>query len=136
MPFVLDSSVALSWLLPDETAPAVDELAERLAEAPALVPAIWYLEVGNALLMAQRRDRITEKELEKLLSVVVALPLETDSPHIEEALAPVMRLAREQKLTAYDASYLELAYRRSRALASLDSRLREAAGKLGIQVLP
>ena len=48
MPFVLDSSVALAWLLPDEASDAVDQLADRLEQDTASVPAIWALEVGNA----------------------------------------------------------------------------------------
>jgi len=58
MAFVLDSSVALAWLLPDEDTEALDALADRLEQEPAHVPATWPLEVGNALLMAQRRARI------------------------------------------------------------------------------
>ena len=50
MPFVLDSSVALAWVLPDEANPQLDHVCDRMADDIALVPPVWLLEIGNALL--------------------------------------------------------------------------------------
>ena len=136
MAFVLDSSVALAWLLPDEGSEATDALADRLEHEPAVVPAIWPLEVGNALLIAQRRGRLTEKEVDRLLSVVVELPIETEPAALNDRMSSVMSMARKLGLTAYDAAYLEIAKRRAIPLATLDARLRHACGQSGIEVLP
>ena len=95
MAFVLDSSVALAWLLPDESSQSTDALANRLEREAAVVPAIWPLEVGNALLMAQRRGRLTEKELGRLLSVIADLPVEIEPGALDERLSAVMSLARK-----------------------------------------
>ena len=46
-----------------------------------------------------------------------------------------MELARDHRLTAYDASYLALAIREDCALASLDRRLTEAAAAVGVESL-
>jgi hypothetical protein len=59
MAFVLDSSVAPGWLLPDENCAAADAVADRLENEAAVVPATWRLEVRNALLVARRfREQI------------------------------------------------------------------------------
>lgn len=136
MAFVLDSSVALAWLLPDEDDEAADKLADRLEHEAAVVPAIWRLEVGNALLMARRRQRVSDKDLERLLAAILGLPIEQDSALDDAALSRVIGLARKLALTSYDAAYLELAQRRGLALATLDTRLREACPLAGVAVLP
>lgn len=135
MAFVLDSSVALAWLLPDEGNEAIDALADRLEEEPAHVPAIWPLEVGNALLVALRRGRIKEADVTRLVDALSALPVGVESADAA-ALSGVLDLARELGLTAYDAAYVELAKRRGLPLATLDSKLRDAAAALQIAAIP
>jgi predicted nucleic acid-binding protein len=136
MAFVLDSSVALAWLLPDEGSEATDALADRLEQEPVHVPAIWALEVGNALLMAQRRARIKDDELARFISALSTLPIEVDPAASTSALPTVLAIARELGLTAYDAAYVELAKRLSLPLASLDARLRQACVAAHIALLP
>jgi predicted nucleic acid-binding protein len=136
MTFVLDSSVALTWLLPDEESDAVDALADKLSEAPAVAPSLWYREVGNALLMAVRRKRLSRPDMDRLLAAAIRLPLETDAASASETLPAIVALAYRHELSVYDATYLELAIRRSLPLASLDDRLRAASRKLGIACLP
>jgi predicted nucleic acid-binding protein len=75
MPFVLDSSVALAWVLSDEQSEAADPIAERLERDFAVVPAVWPLEILNALLMASRRARIGEESVQQLLAHLAALPI-------------------------------------------------------------
>jgi predicted nucleic acid-binding protein len=43
-------------------------------------------------------------------------------------------IARKYKLTNYDAAYLELAIRRTIALATTDEALRRAAGEAGVEL--
>ena len=136
MAFVLDSSVALSWLLPDESETGSDAVADRLETEAAVAPAIWPLEVGNALLVARRRDRLTDKDIDRLLAVLNALPVEVETGTAAGTLPAVMDLARTLGLTSYDAAYLELARRRAIPLATLDQRLRAACEKLGVERLP
>jgi predicted nucleic acid-binding protein len=136
MAFVLDCSVALAWVLPDEDNDSADLLADRLERESVYVPSIWSLEVGNALLGAQRRGRITESELIRLAGEMAALPVEVDPDTSAAAFGDVLGLARELGLTTYDAAYLELARRRSVALATLDIPLRQACAALKIPALP
>jgi predicted nucleic acid-binding protein len=136
MGFVLDSSVTLAWLLPDEDGERVDVLADRLELESAEVPAIWSLEVGNALLSAFRRARIGSAEVESSLRTLAALPINADRAMGASELAAIVAIASQHGLTTYDACYLELAQRRQLPLATLDRKLREACATMGVAVLP
>ena len=136
MPFVLDASVALAWLLPDELSDAVDALADRIAEDAAVVPAIGMLEIGNALLTAERRGRISRKERDRCLQLLTAIQVAVDAPFPLAKLADLVTLASDHDLTTYDASYLLLARERGLALATVDQHMRKASAKLRIRVLP
>ena len=130
---VIDVSVAVTWVYHDESDARADAALTEVAEGGGLVPQHWHLEVRNALLVGERRGRITPDEVHERLSGLDELSLRTDTePDLGEALA----LARSHNLSFYDAIYLELASRRQAALATLDSRLRRAALAEGLQTLP
>lgn len=131
-PFVLDASLALAWCFPDEKAPYPQAVLESLADTQALVPSLWHLEVGNALLAGERRQRCTPADTQKWLSFLRSLPLTVDEETSTRAWNDVLGLARSHNLTVYDAAYLELAARRSLPLASLDDRLKSAATVVGV----
>jgi predicted nucleic acid-binding protein len=135
MSFVLDSSVALAWVLPDEGSPYADELLERLITEGAVVPPIWPLEIGNVLLVALRRGRIHQQEFEVMVERLARLPIEIDIEATDHALAAVLVLAAQLGLTTYDAAYLDLAQRRKLPLATLDNRLRNACATAQLEVL-
>ncbi len=135
--FVLDCSVTLTWLFAHEASPATDALQAELAgNATAVVPLHWRLEVGNVLLVAERRKVKTRPETEQFLALLAALSIEIDGQTDKRAHANIVSLARDHKLTTYDAAYLDLAMSRGLALASLDKDLRAAAKRLGVKVLP
>ncbi len=136
MAFVLDCSIALAWVLPDESNESADGLADRLETESVYVPPIWPLEVGNALLVAQRRGRIKPSELGRLIRALAELPIEIEHDTGAAAFGGVMDLARKLGMTTYDAAYLEVARRRSVPLATLDAPLRRACVALRIPVLP
>ena len=133
MAYVLDSSVALAWLLPDEANERIDALADRLDQENAHVPSIWSLEVGNALLTALRRKRITDGDFKRCIAALSALPIEMDAA---PELAAVLPIAQRAGLTSYDAAYLELAQRLGMPLATLDEKLRQACKALKVAILP
>ena len=134
--WVIDSSFALAWGLPDESSTEAERFLSNLPPNAILwVPSLWWYEIANALLMAERRGRLKEAEPLRLLELYRSLPLETDAASGPDALWRFRTLGREHGLTAYDASYLELAARRSLALASLDKTLIKAARKVGVRTL-
>jgi predicted nucleic acid-binding protein len=99
-----------------------------VAEDGAVVPAHWRLEVGNALLMAERRGRIRAARVDAVWRLLAALPIEMDAETNARAWESAAALARQHGLTLYDAAYLELAGRRALPLATFDGALLRAAG--------
>lgn len=134
--FVLDSSVALSWFLPDERSSDSRKLLFRVVEEGAWVSAVWPFEIGNALLIAQRRKRLTKQQRIRALHALSRLKIETDANSVLTAWSETLSLADDNGLTTYDASYLELALRKGLLLATFDDRLAEAARKFGILKKP
>ncbi|MGA2072373.1 MAG: type II toxin-antitoxin system VapC family toxin [Terriglobia bacterium] len=130
--FVLDGSIALAWYFKDEADPYADAVAASLTTARAAVPLIWRLEVANALLMGERRQRSTEAQAGKWLAYLRSLPIAVDDETNDRAWSEVLGLARVHRLSAYDAAYLELALRRRLPLATLDNQLKAAAAKVGV----
>ncbi len=98
-------------------------------------PGLWPIEVANALLVAVRRQRIGEAQLAAFSELLQTLPMTVEDPVLTRALGPVLQLARAQGLSAYDASYLELAMRQASPLATLDARLAQVARQLGVSVI-
>lgn len=132
MSIVIDCSVFLAWCMADEDEPAAVEAMQRVAGAGGVAPGIWWYELRNALLVNERRGRITPQQVSDTLADGSALGLEIDSEHDE---ATILGFARQHSLTIYDAAYLEVAFRRGLPLATLDRRLRSAAGDNGITVI-
>ena len=133
--FVIDCSVAITWCFEDEATPASDRLLDRLGDEPAAAPAIWPLELGNVLVMAERRGRVDAAQIAEFVALLQELPVEIDEETPRRALDQVLALARAEGLTTYDASYLELAMRLGVPLATQDKELRQAAERLGTPVL-
>jgi predicted nucleic acid-binding protein len=133
--FVLDSSIALCWCFDDEATDATRELLDHLREDTAAVPNLWHLEIANVLALSERRRRITAAEIAQFIALLRTLDLEIDGEAAALAFARILDLAREERLTAYDAAYLELAMRLGVPLASKDRDLCDAAERLGVSVL-
>ena len=136
MSFVLDSSVALAWLLPDEHNEALDGLLDQLTAGRISAPCHWPLEIGNALLAARRSKRLSANDLQRLARHAAAFPVEIDTGGTDIALGKIVELATQHGLTAYDAAYVELAQRSRCPLATLDTKLASACEAAGIAVLP
>ena len=133
--FVLDCSIAVSWLVADEASAKTDRLLERLRDDGALVPALWHLELGNVLARAEKHRRITAAQIAAIVELVNRLPITADTDH-GRALKEVLSLARAESLAIYDAAYLELAMRHGIPLATLDKTLVKAANRVKVKTLP
>ena len=112
-----------------------ERLRERVRTDTVAVPVLWHLEVANVLALAERRRRITPAESTELIALLEMLDVEVDGETPSRAFTRVLDLAREARLTAYDAAYLELAMRLGVPLASKDGDLCDAAERLGVSVL-
>ena len=134
MAFVLDCSVTMAWLFPDEATEATERLRESLIETRAFVPSLWPVEVGNVLLTATRRGRIRADEWPQIRAYLQALPIEIDPVSTSRTWGTSLELANAHRLSLYDAMYLELAVRLRMPLVTLDRALRSAGQTVGIDV--
>ena len=132
---VVDASVALAWCFNDELTEATAQLREQLRTSVAAVPLLWFIEIANVLALAERRGRITVAESAQLIGLFETLDIEVDGETASLAFTRILDLAREQRLTAYDAAYLELAMRLGVPLASKDRDLCDAAERVGVTAI-
>lgn len=130
--FVLDCSVIVAWYLEDEMNPYAEAIEDALAKDNAVVPSLWPLEVGNVLLVGERRKRTSELKVSQFISLLQSLLIHVEDQTTKRAWTDILNLARAHKLSTYDASYLELAMRRGLALATLNDRLKDAARAVGV----
>lgn len=133
---VLNSSIALTWCFEDEASPETDALFDRVSNDGAFVPALWHLELSNVLLQAEKRGRITAADVATRLQLIADLPISVDQETAARAWREILMLARTERLTTYDATYLELAVRRGLPLLTRDHELGAAARRLGTAVFP
>ena len=123
MTFVIDASVVLAWALEEVHATAAISL-ERIENDDAVVPALWWFEVRNGLIVNERRERITATDTARFLQRLARFAVHVDAGRVENN---VLAHARRHCLTVYDAAHLELAQRRGIPLATLDRPLASAA---------
>ena len=124
---VLDASVALAAILPEPNSSEALAILARVIDDGAVVPTLWCLEVGNTLLVAERRGSIAVGDHKALLRRLGALPIVADLETSARAWRESIELAQRHRLTLYDAAYLELSLRRGLPLATFDAALRRAA---------
>ncbi len=128
--FVVDASVSAAWFLPQEATAQTEAALQATTTHDVWVPALWLLEVGNLLLSAQRRKRVTADKRRELAAAAAALRLEVDREPV--TITALDELAARHGLSAYDAAYLELAIRRRLPLATLDEALLTAMTQAGV----
>lgn len=132
MAYVLDCSVAMAWVFPDEASEATDRLRDSLVDGRAFVPSLWPVEVGSVLLAATKRGRLRADEWPSVCASLEALPIEIDPVSTSRVWGVALALADEHRLSIYDAVYLELALRLRLPLATLDRALAAAAQSSGV----
>ncbi len=135
MSVVVDASMTLAWFFQDERTESVNGVLTFVAQNGALVPFHWRTEVANTFLMAERRSRVTADFVDRSLKDLESLQLETDQNSAEVIWGETRRLAAANRLTIYDAIYLELALRTKFPLATLDKQLAKAATDSGVKLM-
>jgi predicted nucleic acid-binding protein len=129
---VLDASLALQWFLEDEAGREYGlSILASLSTKRAVVPMLWFYEVGNGLLMAHRRKRITFDQIDGFLTRLKALPIDA-AEQLPAELLELPAVAQKHSLTNYDAAYLAVAMRLNLPLATTDADLRRAAAVAGV----
>ena len=136
MNFVLGNSVTMRWFFGDgnqQELAYAGKVLDAMKVATAIVPTTWGLEVANVIAKAEAKALVTEARSGVFLEMLDGVSIEVDAATFAHALESTLQLARRYKLSAYDASYLELALRRGIALATLDGDLQKAAKKAGVK---
>jgi len=134
--FVLDVSVTMAWCFEDEASDETWGLLDRLAEDTALVPGMWSAEVANVLLVAERRRRIDRAKARAFAAQLLALPIVVEEAPLSRTTGDVLAIGRDTGLAVYDSLYLELALRHSLPVATTDLKMRAAARKMRLRILP
>jgi predicted nucleic acid-binding protein len=135
--FVLDNTVTMSWCFTGEATAITETLLSRLSSLidSAIVPALWLYEVANVTELAVRKRRITAEKADAFLESLADLPFEVEDPALSRMFVSVRALAGRYELTAYDASYLELAIRHKLPIATSDNALAKAARAAGVSLV-
>jgi predicted nucleic acid-binding protein len=117
----------------DEDHPIADLAFQRLqTDSSAVVPAIWWYEIRNILLLNERRNRISPEDSIQFLSDLSGFEIELRP--VENSQSTI-DLARRQKLSVYGAAYLALAVNLKLPMATLDEALLSAARSLNVPLL-
>ena len=132
MPLVIDASVVAAWHFPDERTPEGVSILARLESDHARMPALWWFEVRNVLLVGERRRRTVRQDVERFLDFLSSLPIEID---VLPDGSAVLHLARRHELSFYDAAYVELARRERLPLATIDRAMARAAVAEGVPLI-
>lgn len=135
MSLVLDTSITLARVFPDEWTPAILKLFREQIAYGAWAPELWKIEVANVLSLSVRKGRISKERRNRILARLQLLPIATDPETGKHAWHVTLELADRHRLTVYDATYLEMAIRLSLPLATLDRDLRKAAQAENVPLL-
>lgn len=137
MSFVLDNSVTMRWFFGDgkpQELVYAGKVLDAMKHHHALVPATWGLEVANVIARAEAKGLVTQARSSAFLEMLEGVDIEVDAATFARALSDTLQLARQYKLSSYDASYLELALRSGLPLATLDEDLQKGAKKAGVKL--
>lgn len=133
--FVADASVAIGWVHPAQATKQTAAMLDAIADGATLeVPALWSLEVANALIILVRRRKLAEDERQAGLGWLAGLRVRVDHEMSGLAFSRLSELAVRHQLSVYDAAYLELAVRRNLMLGCKDGPLRAAASRAGVRL--
>ncbi len=133
--FVLDTSITMAWCFADESTSATDQLLDSMVSTIAYVPSLWVLEVGNVLVGAERKGRISYSDITEFFTLLENINIRVDTENSIQNGQKIAALAKSYNLTTYDAAYLELSMRLGIPLATKDITLSKAATTVGVTVL-
>lgn len=129
---VLDASVLLAVILPDERSDEGAALLEAAAAArlTLVVPPMAPAEVCNGVAVALARGRLTRAEAREVLGVFDELSIDVEVPRL--SLVELLDLALAESISVYDATYLALTLQEGAQLSTLDAALGRAAHRRGV----
>jgi predicted nucleic acid-binding protein len=133
---VVDASLVLAIVLREANVKDADSVYESVQADRLAVPAHWPAEIANALWINKRRGRIPSENLNVILEALLAFRPIVDRAPAPDQIPSLIEFAEAQKLTVYDAIYVELARAWSATLGTVDANMRLCARRLNIPLLP
>jgi predicted nucleic acid-binding protein len=101
----------------------------------AIAPSFWPHEVLNALLVGEKRKRISRDLIRTFLTDLATLPIVLQELQASDVFDQIQSLSREHGLTTYDAAYLDLALTNRLPVATLDEDLIRACARTGVELI-
>lgn len=129
---VLDASVVAAWYLRGQATAGADAMLNDAPNLEFVVPHIFPSEVVNLLLKAERNGRITALHSREVLDDLSGYRVRIQEAPTLLQIGPILSLARDEVLSAYDALYLDLAAREGLILATRDGALIQAAARRSV----
>jgi len=128
MDIVIDTSALLAVIIAEPERGRIVELTSgHTLIGPGSIP--W--EVGNAFSAMLKQRRLSVQEALRGLDIFQAIPLR----YVEIDLSNSLAIAHQVKMYAYDAYFLDCAARHTAPLLTLDSGLRRAASRIGVDLV-
>ena len=132
---VLDNSVSAAWCFSDESNSYTEGVFQAVAkDGGAVAPALWPVEVANALVVAERKKRITAAQRQAFLKNLAGLDIEIQPMITDQVFDQGISLATTYRLSVYDATYLGIAIRQNLPIATQDEDLIRAAKDVGVSL--
>lgn len=132
---VLDASIVVEWLLGEHSSGA-KHLVDTLPDVVAIAPCHWPLEISNALRTHLKSGDLSANDFHAVMNDLDKLNVRVEAPIHPDEIGPLVQFSVDHDLTAYDASYVQLAVHHQAVLVTLDNAMRRAAGRLNVAVLP
>lgn len=134
-PLVLDASVAVSWIALSQSNPNTQALLRNVRAHAVMAPHLFPAEVRNALLKLERTGALQASETDQGLAGLALVEIEVEPPLSVEGVDRVLEWARSERVSLFDALYIDLARRSGAKLASRDRRQLEAAVRMRVPVI-
>lgn len=126
MILVVDASVTIAWIATDEKSAYAEAVLAACGTDRAVVPALWHWEIANTLVVLERKRRLSDASA-VFASVLKNVPVTLENGANAARGLDEIALSRRHQLSVYDAAYLALAKTAGLSLATLDSKLMNAA---------
>jgi predicted nucleic acid-binding protein len=122
--FVIDCSVSAAWFLPQEQTSAYESLLSEILDrhSEMIIPDLWWYEVMNVIRSAVLRQRISENDAQKIFLFLRDIPKRVIEMS-ESGQFGILKLAMDENLSVYDATYLFLAISTGSQLITADQDL-------------
>jgi len=132
VPLIIDASVTIAWFVRNQATGYTDRVRRQARRERLHVPAVWPLEFANALWQLQRRKLLSDRQVDTIIDLAEPLDIvvHKDTPAPRRLVA----VARDHDLTAYDASYLDLALTLRYPVACRDGALKQALRTVGLKL--